>query len=39
MLDKINPTHTAAWGSLKEHYTATKDLHMKEIIRGRSGTV
>jgi glucose-6-phosphate isomerase len=32
MLPKINPTTTAAWKSLQEHFSEMKNVHMKELF-------
>ena len=32
MLPKINPTNTAAWKSLQEHFSEMKNVHMRELF-------
>ena len=32
-LENTNPTQTAAWRNLKEHYNKTSELHMKQLFR------
>ncbi len=32
-MHKINPTQTAAWKNLKEHFKSTKDTEMKELFQ------
>jgi len=33
MLPKINPTTTAVWGSLQEHFSEMKDVHIKDLFK------
>ena len=33
MLPKINPTTTAVWGSLEEHFSEMKDVHIKDLFK------
>ena len=33
MLPKINPTNTAAWRSLQEHFSEMKNVHMRELFK------
>jgi len=33
MLPKINPTNTAAWNSLQEHFSEMKNVHMRELFK------
>jgi len=33
MLPKINPTTTAAWRSLQEHFSEMKNVHMRELFK------
>ncbi|MHC4477798.1 MAG: glucose-6-phosphate isomerase [Planctomycetota bacterium] len=32
MLNKINPSNTKSWQKLADHFTTTKDVHMKELF-------
>jgi glucose-6-phosphate isomerase len=33
MLPKINPTGTAAWKSLLQHFDEMKEVHMRNLFR------
>jgi len=33
MLPKINPTNTAAWRSLQDHFSEMKNVHMRELFQ------
>src|SRR6188474_1938049 len=36
MLPKINPTTTASWKALKEHFSEMKNVHMRELFQNDS---
>src|SRR6185503_5386683 len=37
MLPKIDPTSTAAWQSLKTHFSEMKNVHLKELFKNDPG--